>query len=86
MWHDHDGMGWWMLFAGVLWLLFWSSIVWLIVVAVTRGGAGRQSSQARAGEPEDPLQIARRRLANGDITAQEFEVIVAHLSHTAGSP
>jgi putative membrane protein len=67
MWDMGDGMGWWMVF-GMIWMvLFWGAILWLIVWGVTRVGGEHGSAR------ETPLDIARRRLASGEITRAEFE-------------
>lgn len=72
MWHTNDGMGWWMVFAMVLWLLFWGSVVYLFFYAVTH-------RDHRHDDTGDPLDVARHRLARGDITTAEFEEIARHL-------
>jgi uncharacterized membrane protein len=72
MWHAHDGMGWWMVFGGAIWLLFWVSIIYLFFSALTH----REHRHDVAG---DPMDVARHRLARGDITPQQFEEIARHL-------
>jgi uncharacterized membrane protein len=72
MWHANDGMGWWMVFGGVIWLLFWISIIYLFFTAVT-------DREHRHEDAVDPMEIARRRLASGEITSQQFEEIARHL-------
>lgn len=67
MWGAHEGMGWWMLFSGMLWLLFIIAIVYVV--------AGLLRPERRSTEPADALEIARRRYASGEITRQEFEQI-----------
>ncbi len=67
MWGAHEGMGWWMLFGGIWMLLFWGAIIWLIV-----WGIGQVSGGGRRRE-DDPLEIARRRYAHGEITHEQFE-------------
>ncbi len=67
MWGAHEGMGWWMLFGGIWMLLFWGAIIWLIV-----WGIGQVSGGGRRRE-DDPLEIARRRYAHGEITREQFE-------------
>lgn len=69
MWETHDGMGWWMLFGGVFWL---AVIVLLAYLASTVFGRGAGDAPDAA---EPPLDIARRRLAAGEITHEEFERI-----------
>lgn len=67
MWGVHDGMGWWMIF-GALWMvIFWAAIIWLIAWGV--GLLGRREERRGNG----PLEIARRRYANGEITREQFE-------------
>lgn len=69
MWVAHEGMGWWMLFGGVFWLLFIGSLAYLCVSALER----------RTGVPhppvEAPTEIAKRRLAAGEISHEEYERI-----------
>lgn len=71
MWGVHDGMGWWMVFGGFLWLLFWVTVVYLVVAGFARLDRGR--------EP-DAAEIARRRLARGELTVEEFERIRRELA------
>ncbi|HLG10274.1 MAG TPA: SHOCT domain-containing protein [Dehalococcoidia bacterium] len=65
MWHSDDGMGWWMLFGGVLFTLFWISILWLFLQSAWAG--------VRPDKDDSPLQIAKRRYARGEITRDQFE-------------
>ncbi len=75
MWHTQDGMGWWMLFGGSFWILFWISILYVFLRSVVH----REHQHEGSG---DPLEIARRRLARGEITPQQFEEIAGHLRAT----
>lgn len=77
MWHTNDGMGWWMVFMGIFWLLFWGSMIYLFVVAIIRPGQGREP-----GEPSDAIEIAKRRYARGEISAEQFQEIRRHLEGT----
>lgn len=61
-----------MVFGGEFWLLFWASAVYLFV----RSFVPRDHRHDGAG---DPMEMARRRLASGDITPQQFEEIAHHL-------
>ena len=72
MWHANDGMGWWMVFGGVFWLLFLASMIYLFFSAATH-------REPRSDSANEPMDIARRRLASGDITPQQFEEIARHL-------
>lgn len=76
-WGVHEGMGWWMVFGG-LWMLIFSAIVIVVIVWGVRWQADSQRRE------EDPLAIAQRRYAQGEISHEEFEAIRATL--TGGSP
>lgn len=81
MWHSNDGMGWWMIFVGIFWILFWASLLYVFFSAITRrGGQGD-------GGGDDALEIAKRRLARGEISVEQFQEIRRHLEGTlsAGS-
>ena len=69
MWVAHDGMGWWMLFGGVFWLLFVGALVYLFSSTVDRATGSPQ------GRPEPPLEVAKRRLAAGEISHEDYERI-----------
>ena len=82
MWRAHDGMGWWMIFGGLLWLLFWAAIIYLVASAVSGSRSGGAPKT-----PSDPLDIARRRYASGEISREEFQRIRADLeTHRTGPP
>ena len=76
MWDGHDGMGWWMLFGGLLWIVFILAVVF-IAARVAGGTAGGGASATRPQLPsnETPLDIVRRRYASGEISREEFEQI-----------
>jgi len=66
MWDMHDGMGWWMVF-GMIWVaLFWGAIIWAIVWGISRTTGSHRTD-------DEPLEIARKRYARGDITRDQFE-------------
>ncbi len=73
MWHDADGMGWWMLWGSLMFVLFWGGIialvVWLVQSATRRGDGTMPPPSA------DPLDIAKARYARGEISREEFEQI-----------
>ncbi|MBI2856095.1 MAG: hypothetical protein HYX93_04540 [Chloroflexi bacterium] len=73
-WGYHEGTGWWMLFSGLWMLLFWGMIVGVVIWAVKalsgRNGAGRE---------EDPLRIAQRRYARGEISREQLAEIESTL-------
>ena len=78
MWHAHDGMGWWMLFGGVFWLVFLAAIIFALFYAVTH-------VERRIDGSGHAMEIARRRLARGEITPQEFEEIAKRLTPTSAT-
>ena len=75
MWHTQDGMGWWMVLMGVFWLLFMASVIYLFLSAFARGGGH---------DDGDALEIAKRRLARGEITTGQFQEIRRHLEGLVG--
>ena len=76
MWDGHDGMGWWMLFGGLLWIVFILAIVFITArVAGGTGGSGGSTTRSHLPSNETPLEIARRRDAAGEISREEFEQI-----------
>lgn len=80
MWGYHDGFGWWMMFGGMWMLIFWGIVIWLVVWGVNKISGSRDT---HTDSKESPLDIARRRLANGEITKEEFEEISSVLHASA---
>lgn len=72
MWRVNDGMGWWMVFGGLLWLAFWVLIVYVVVSLVTGPRAAAPPAPLVS---TDPLDVARQRYAAGEITRDEFQQI-----------
>ena len=74
MWHSVDGMGWWMLWGGLMMVLFWGAIIALAVWAVQSlsGGSGRRTEGPSR---MSPLDIAKERYARGEISREEFEQV-----------
>lgn len=68
-WHTGAGMGWWMVFGGFLWLIFWGTLVYFFVSLVR--GPQLDTREKR----DDPIDIAKRRYASGQITRDEYERI-----------
>ena len=70
---DRKMMGWYgfgpamWLVGGLVMLLVWGGLIVLIVWAVRQFTPGRRSSA------EEPMDILRRRLAAGEITAEQYE-------------
>ena len=71
MWHTVEGMGWWMVFGGIVTILFWAGIIALVVWTIS-ALARRDGSRSPSASKQDPLDIARERYAKGEITKDEF--------------
>jgi putative membrane protein len=74
----HDG-GYYMGGMHGLWWLFWIVLIGALVYAAW----GRPLERGR-GSRETPHEVLRRRLANGEIDAQEYEQRKALLDRDAG--
>jgi len=79
MWCWHEGMGWWMVFGGILMVVFWGGLIGLVVWGVSRLIQGSDSG-SRGGQRRDALDIAKERYAKGEISREEFEQIKKDLS------
>ena len=78
VWHSQDGMGWWMLFGATFWLVF------LISMAVIFARAfGNHTHHDHGRDREDPMDMARNRLARGEITTAEFDEIARRVQSPA---
>ena len=75
MWGEHEGMGWWMLFGSIWFVVFWGLVIWAIATAFSRSERG-----SGPGVSETPLDIARRRYAQGELNREQFEQIRRDLS------
>lgn len=76
MWHMDDGWGWWMIFGWAGMIAFWGIVIWAILVVVGRGDR-RRDDQTVPGPTA--REIAERRYASGEISAEEFEAILSRL-------
>ena len=76
----HNGMGWWMIWSGVMMALFWGAVIALVAGGVTRV-TGQHSIN-----PDSASDIARRRYAGGEIGREEFEQIHQDLAWYEESP
>jgi len=82
MWHTGDGMAWWM--------LFWTLLELLIVVAIVLLVAhflGTPPTDRAARDSNEPLEIAKRRYARGEITRDQFDALRGDLTdpHMVGT-
>jgi putative membrane protein len=62
-------MGWWMLFGGFLWIVFWATVIYVAVTLIRGPRAATRDKQ------DDPIDIAKRRYAGGEINRDEYEQI-----------
>ena len=65
-WHTGTGMGWWMVFGGLLWFIFWGTVIYLAVSLFRDRGTSIE-------QHADPLDIVKRRYARGEIGHDEYE-------------
>ena len=76
MWHTGDGMGWWMLWGGLMMVFFWGAIIALAIWAVqSLGRSDDRPTQRGTTSPLTPLDIAKERYARGEITREQFEEV-----------
>lgn len=75
MWGEHEGMGWWMLLGSIWFVVFWGLVIWAIVSVFGRGERG-----SAVGGGETPLEIAKRRYAQGEISRDQFDQLRRDLS------
>jgi putative membrane protein len=81
MWHTGDGMGWWMLWGGLMMLLFWGGIIFLVVWVVqslARRDSGETRPPSTSARPT-PEEIVKERYARGEINRDEFERMMRDL-------
>ena len=73
MWGSPESMGWWFLFGG-----FWMVVFWGIIIAVLFGAFRRlfNGSESRRPLEGTPLEIAKRRLASGEIIREEYDELL----------
>lgn len=71
------GMG---LLGGLGMLLFWGLIIGLVVWLIVTLTRSNQSGASRNAQPDTALETLRRRLAAGEITAQDFDDLRQKLS------
>jgi uncharacterized membrane protein len=70
----------------VLWLLFGALVIagvvlliWWVARASTGRSAGGSPTPPQAPEHDEAVAVARRRLANGEITKEQYDQIVSAL-------
>ncbi len=75
----HDRMGWWMLAGGIFWAIVVATTIYFAVRAISAAASRRDGPSNTS---DDPLAIARRRYARGEITREEFEQICSDLARS----
>ncbi len=77
MMHWENGGWFWM----TLMMIFWGLVAILLVFLLVRyfAGQGTSGGQEKKWETETPQDIAKRRLASGEITHEEYEAIANKL-------
>jgi putative membrane protein len=71
MWHMHDlGWGWWVLMS-VGMVAVWSLLIYGIVLVARGAIPGRRPERP----DESPKEVLRRRLAAGELSVQEYELL-----------
>ena len=78
MWHTGDGMGWWMLWGGLMMILFWGAIIALVIWAaqsLSQRDGGQTHPGGATPPARTPLDIAKERYARGEITREQFEEV-----------
>ena len=70
---DGDFWGGWWIIMPIMMVLFWGGVIALVVWVVRQFGGNRASNHS-------PLDIARERLARGEISKDEFEGIRGDLA------
>ena len=72
-WSMHDGNGgWWILGAAVM-MLFMGGMMWMMMRGMGRGSSPESSAPPEGPTiKESPVEILERRLAAGEITAEDY--------------
>lgn len=81
MWHDVDGMGWWMLWGAFMMIFFWGGLIALAVWVVRSFSDGRESDGGESSRSR-ALIVAEERYARGEISREEFLRIKTDLTAT----
>jgi putative membrane protein len=83
MWHMDDvGWGWWLLMS-VGMIAFWGLVIFGVVWLARGASAPAHASAAPPGQSESPQQALKRRLANGEISVDEYDSLRAVIDDQA---
>lgn len=83
MWHDANGMGWWMLWGVFMMIFFWGGLIALVIWAVRSFTGGTDAGSGAGTAREKALSVVEERYARGEISRDEFIQIKSDL--TAGA-
>lgn len=70
-WAHQQDFGWWMIFG---WM--WMALIWVLIIAGIVWAFRALNRYGNRDKGEDPLEIARRRYAAGELTREEYEEMV----------
>ncbi len=79
MWHVNDGMGWWMVLGVIFMVVFWGAIVTFGIWGSKKLFWSGESQQGST-DKSNPLDVAKERYANGEISREEFVQLKKDLS------
>ena len=68
MWGYHESTAWWIIPMAA----FWLTAIWLVIWGTRMFTGGHKENLAMV---ETPLEIAQKRLARGEISKVEFDVL-----------
>jgi putative membrane protein len=74
------GWGWWVLMTFAM-IAFWAVLIYGLLWLVR---SGRSGDERRSAAPEPPKEIVKRRLAQGEISLDEYESLVEALEDRDG--
>lgn len=77
------GFGWGMGYGWIFMLVFWVLLVGLVLWAVSRLAPRSVEGKESGGRRESTLEVLQRRLANGEISTEEYLRIRDELASTS---
>ena len=66
-----------MIFGGLLWIAFIIAIIFLIVWAIRKASGSKNTAAPQ--NQQSPLEIAKLRYANGELTREEYQALLDDL-------
>jgi uncharacterized membrane protein len=80
-WRALPPVDWWIVIGGVLWSIFWVTVV--VMVSASLAWAFLHLTGRSEGLEADPLQLAEKRHARGEISREGFEEVRRELGGTS---